>query len=150
MKRLIPFLIGFTLLVWLLAWMCSRPPEMQEILFDDIPAQTNSWAGERPTMVKRRRSLWLSGEISAPVGPFVGFWLPHFAIQPVFSPSVCGLCGRMCGRVPAEFHIVRRVSGKRVRNGRSAENPIKTALKPSSQGRKLVAGAGFEPTTFRL
>jgi hypothetical protein len=63
MKRLIPFLIGFTLLGWLLAWMYSRPPEMQEILFDDIPAKTNSWAGERPTRGKPRQSLWISEKI---------------------------------------------------------------------------------------
>jgi hypothetical protein len=52
--------------------------------------------------------------------------------------------------------FVRRISGsspcltKITPNGENSYNTTKTALKRESQGRKLVAGAGFEPTTFRL
>ena len=36
------------------------------------------------------------------------------------------------------------------KNSENAKTPIKKALKRVSQGLKLVAGVGFEPTTFRL
>ena len=43
------------------------------------------------------------------------------------------------------FALFHGVSGKE-----NPELPTKTALKRESQGRKLVAGTGFEPVTFRL
>jgi hypothetical protein len=45
---------------------------------------------------------------------------------------------------------VRLVPSEDPQNTGHALRPTKTALKRESQGRKLVAGAGFEPATFRL
>jgi hypothetical protein len=60
------------------------------------------------------------------------------------------MCGMMCGILFGKFQEVRHVSRKSDRKVETAYNTTKTALKRESQGRKLVAGAGFEPTTFRL
>jgi hypothetical protein len=56
----------------------------------------------------------------------------------------------MCWFLSGILHPVRDVSGKAAKMGESAKTPIKTALKREFQGRKLVAGVGFEPTAFRL
>ena len=69
-----------------------------------------------------------------------------------FDPFVLcvGLCGRMCVFLFAVFQLVRLVSKEGSKNPTCAINPMKMALKRVFQGRKLVAGAGFEPATFRL
>jgi hypothetical protein len=61
-----------------------------------------------------------------------------------------GVCGRMCGILTPVFQVVRLVSGGEEQGRRFAEDPTKTALKRVSQGRKLVAGAGFVPRHARI
>ena len=56
----------------------------------------------------------------------------------------------MCGILFGVLQVVRHISRKGVKNGESAFQPTITALKREFQGRKLVAGLGFEPRTFRL
>jgi hypothetical protein len=56
----------------------------------------------------------------------------------------------MCGILFAISQEVRLVSRKRSSMVRIANNAIKMAMKREFHGRKLVAGAGFEPATFRL
>ena len=60
------------------------------------------------------------------------------------------LCVMMCVMVSTVLKAVRHVPREDLQNTEDAEDPTKTALKLASQGRKLVAGAGFEPATFRL
>jgi hypothetical protein len=56
----------------------------------------------------------------------------------------------LCDTLFAIFREVRHVSRKLNQREKSTQNTIKTAMKREFHGRKLVAGAGFEPTTFRL
>ena len=56
----------------------------------------------------------------------------------------------MCGILFAVFQEVRLVSRKRSQRDGITYNTTKTAMKREFHGLKLVAGVGFEPTTFRL
>ncbi len=75
-----------------------------------------------------RHRVWVRSRFTCGVG--AGWWFGWYSGE-VFQDGcwVAGIRGAVCA---------------------SERDPIKTALKPKSQGRKLVAGMGFEPMTFRL
>ena len=56
----------------------------------------------------------------------------------------------MCGVWRRKKHAVAGGSANGDKVGKCAKETVKKALESMFQGLKLVAGAGFEPATFRL
>jgi hypothetical protein len=67
-------------------------------------------------------------------------------------PACMGVYGNVYGnaqRISRHFGVAHKIL-KTPRNLKKAKTPIKKGLKLLSDPFKVVAGVGFEPTTFRL
>ena len=113
--------------------------EIEKLIGEGLDDEAIAWE-MTDQLVRQAQVVFVQQRLDLHVGG-----LDDFVLE-----QVRGFCWSLCWLLAALIQGVHLVSRSKSQTIETSHDTAKTALKRESQGRKLVAGLGFEPRTFRL